>query len=61
MNVKHERDIALSHARGFAKSGNSVWAQLWVDRANSFYTVSKRQVANVQKLLDKALATTSQF
>lgn len=46
--------MALGRARAFARSGNTFWAQLWLDRAQSFAYVSPRQVKNLQKLLDKA-------
>ena len=48
-----ERDKALKKARGFARSGMGYFAQLWIDRANSFWLVSGRQVRNVSKLLDE--------
>lgn len=54
MNLKKEQAEALRRARGFAKSGNAVWAQLWVERAHSFLAVSERQLKNVQRLLDSA-------
>ena len=45
---------ALRKARGFARLGHRYMTQLWVDRANSFASVSPRQLANIQRLLDKA-------
>jgi hypothetical protein len=57
MDVRVERDTALKHAYGFAKSGNATWAQLWIDRANSFFPVSERQLAYAQKCFDKCKET----
>jgi ribosomal protein L20 len=54
MNVKTEQGKALKHAYNFARAGNGVWCQLWIDRANSFLAVSKKQLAYAQKLYDKA-------
>jgi hypothetical protein len=54
MDLRKEQQKALSHARGFAKSGNGTWTQLWLDRANQFLAVSERQVVYLQKMLDKA-------
>ena len=50
--------MALGRARSFARSGNTFWAQLWLDRAQSFAAVSPRQVKNIQKLLDAARGKT---
>ncbi len=49
-----ERDKALKIARGFARSGNRRWAQIWLDRAGQFWIVSDRQIANLEKLLEEA-------
>lgn len=48
------RTLALRKARGYARSGNAVWAWLFVMRAEQFAFVSPRQKKNVQKLLDAA-------
>lgn len=45
---------ALAKARANARGGNVWWAQYWLDRAQSFATVTPRQVKDLQKLLDKA-------
>lgn len=54
MNLEKERDAALEKARSFARTGNGVWVQLWLDRAVSFAPVSKRRVSYLQKLLDES-------
>jgi hypothetical protein len=54
MNVKIERDRAMRRAYAFARSGNFVWAQLWIDRAGSFLNLTHRQLAYAQRCLDKA-------
>jgi hypothetical protein len=49
------RNASLECAYAFAKSGNGTWAQLWLNQANSYETVTKRQIAYAQRCLDKAL------
>jgi len=46
--------MALDRARGFARAGNAVWAQLWLNRAQSFAYVSPRQIVALNKMLNKA-------
>lgn len=48
------RTMALKKARAYARSGNAVWARLFIDRARQFAYVSDRQVKNVEKLLQEA-------
>lgn len=54
MDVKIERDRAMRRAYAFARSGSIVWAQLWIDRAGSFLSLTDKQLAYVQRCLDKA-------
>ena len=54
MKLKREQGKALLYARQAGYSGNVVLAQAWIDRANSFWPVSARQVSKVQKFLDLA-------
>jgi hypothetical protein len=53
MDLIKERDAALKQARGHAKLGHFGMAQAFITHANSFATVSARQVKNVQNLLDR--------
>jgi len=48
-----QQAIALKIARDYARNGSMPWAQLFVNRANSFWLVTDRQVANVQKCYDE--------
>jgi hypothetical protein len=48
--------MALKHARGFARGGNAVWAQLWLHRANSFAGVSDQQVQALNRMIVQAQA-----
>ncbi len=45
---------ALAKARANARDGNMWWTQYWLERAQSFATVTPRQVKNIQKLFDAA-------
>jgi len=49
-------EMALKHARGFARGGDTVWAQLWLDRANSFAGVSDQQVQALNRMIVQAQA-----
>ena len=60
MLLERERNRALEKARAFAASGNAVWAQLWLDRANQFWPVTTLQLANVQRLSPNARASASE-
>jgi hypothetical protein len=53
MDLIRERDQALKKARGHAKLGHFGMAQAFITHANSFWTVSPRQIKNVQNLLDQ--------
>jgi hypothetical protein len=57
MDLKIEQGKALKHAYAFARSGNFTWAQLWVNRASDFMSVTPRQLAYVQKLFDSHVPT----
>ena len=54
MDLKHERDVALSRARGAARDGRAYWAQAWINRAEAFAPVTDRQARYIQELLNKA-------
>ena len=45
---------ALAMARLWARAGDVYMTQAYLDHAQSFATVTSRQVKNLQKLLDKA-------
>jgi hypothetical protein len=45
---------SLKHAYGFARSGNSLWARLWMDQAHSYCGVARQQVQYANRLLVKA-------
>jgi hypothetical protein len=45
---------SLKKAYAFAKSGNSIWAQVWLNQANSYLWVTPRQVAYINRLLKQA-------
>ncbi len=45
---------ALARARLWARAGNCYMTQIWLDRAQSFATVTPRQIKNIQRLFDKA-------
>lgn len=48
--VRHKR-AALKKARQYARSGNGLWAGVWLERANQFWPVTSRERNAVQKLL----------
>jgi hypothetical protein len=54
MNLAGERDKALWKAYAFARQGNQVWAQLWMDRAAQFLPGTARQLAYANRLLRAA-------
>ena len=54
MNTLIARNNSLKNAYAFARDGNFTWAQLWLTQANSYQTVTKRQLAYAQKCLEKA-------
>jgi len=56
MDLVRERDRALKRAKQHAVGGNLIWAQLWLNRAAQFWPVTKRQLANVQRVLACAQA-----
>jgi len=49
-------EMALKHARSFARGGDAVWSQAWLDQANSFAGVSEQQVQALNCMIAKARA-----
>lgn len=49
-----QRALALLKAYGWAKAGNFIQCQHWLDRADAFAPVSEKQVAYAQRLYDQA-------
>ena len=54
MDIKKAQQASLKRARQFARSGNRTWAQQWLNQANTYLPVSKRQVQALDRLLEQA-------
>ncbi len=52
-NLIKTRNTALRQARTWAKQGNQYMCQVCIDHAHSYHPVSKKQVVNLQKLLNE--------
>lgn len=55
VNLKLARDNCMRRAYAFARVGNCAWAQVWIDRAESFMPVGRRQLDYANRLLAWAL------
>jgi hypothetical protein len=51
--AKQNKAMALKKAREYAKMGNHVWAQHFVNHAAAFWPVTKRELNNVNKCFPK--------
>lgn len=54
------RDAAMRRAYIYARSGNRRWTQIFIDRANSFASISPAQLKRAQDYLNQAIASTIQ-
>jgi hypothetical protein len=51
---RNESLKAVRRAKVFARQGNQVWAQMWLNRAATFWPVSAGTVTTVNRLLREA-------